>query len=171
MTTATPGATRAFASRFSDRFAAGTYRALGRTGLTVSALGFGGYRVDDEREPHVQALKLALSSGINLVDTSANYTDGGSERAIGRVLRELAEEGTLQREEIVVVTKAGYVQGRNLSRAAEREQAGNGYEEVVKYAEGCWHCLHPAFLGDQIRRSCKRASIAPLPCITCIPIL
>jgi aryl-alcohol dehydrogenase-like predicted oxidoreductase len=157
---ATPVDTRALAHRFEDRFAPGTYRELGRTGLTVSGIGFGAWRVDDEREPHLRALQLALSSGINLVETAANAADGGSERAIGRVLQELSARGALRREEIVVVTKAGYVQGRALSRASEREAAGTPLPDVVKLADGCWHCLHPTFLGDQIRRSCKRLGLA-----------
>ena len=61
---------------------------LGRTGLQVSRVGFGGYRVDDETIGHRQALELALDQGCNLIDTSTNYTDGGSERMIGAVLAE-----------------------------------------------------------------------------------
>ena len=45
---------------------------LGRTGLIASRLGFGGYRVDEITAAHAEALKLALRSGINLIDTSTN---------------------------------------------------------------------------------------------------
>ena len=56
------------------------YGPLGSTGLSVSRFGFGGYRVTDESSQHGEALSKALLEGANLVDTSTNYTDGGSER-------------------------------------------------------------------------------------------
>src|SRR5205085_2330361 len=83
-----------------------------------SRLGFGSYRVDDETPEHRQALRDALAAGVNLVDTSTNYTDGGSERMIGEVLREVTRAGEGHREEIVVVSTIGYVQGEDLERAA-----------------------------------------------------
>src|SRR3954454_10954957 len=58
---------------------------LGTTGLTVSRLGFGGYRVDDAHPLFAQALGRALQ-GCNLIDTSTNYTGGGSWRSIGDVV-------------------------------------------------------------------------------------
>ena len=60
---------------------------------------------------------------MNLVDTSTNYTDGGSERLIGQVVGEAIRRGRLAREGIVVVSKIGYVQGQNLALAQEREAA------------------------------------------------
>ncbi len=159
---ATPEATAAFASRWRETHPPSAHRALGRTGLVVSALGFGGYRVDDGRETHLDAMRLALSSGINLVDTSANYTDGGSERAIGAVLADLIGRDVLRRDEVVIVSKAGYVQGRNLARAHEREAAGRPLAEVVRYADGCWHCIHPEYLTDQLNRSLERMGLERL---------
>jgi aryl-alcohol dehydrogenase-like predicted oxidoreductase len=135
---------------------------FGRTGWIVSRLGFGGYRVDEITAEHDAALKLAVRSGINLIDTSTNYTDGGSEKLVGRVLQELFAGGELQREEIVVVSKAGYVQGQNLQLAQRREQQGRGFPEIVKYMQNCWHCIHPDFLGDQLFRSLARLQIEQL---------
>ncbi|MBM3507219.1 MAG: hypothetical protein FJX64_05760 [Alphaproteobacteria bacterium] len=31
---------------------------------------------------------------------------------------------------------------------------------MVKYMEGCWHCLHPGFLADQLSRSLERLRMA-----------
>jgi len=129
---------------------------LGRTGLIVSRLGFGCYRVDEITTAHAEALKLALRSGVNLIDTSTNYTDGGSEKLIGRVLQELLAASELQRDEVVIVSKAGYVQGQNMQLAQERERQGRGFPEMVKYMQNCWHCLHPDFLSDQLFRSLAR---------------
>jgi hypothetical protein len=132
---------------------------FGATGLTVSRLGFGCYRVDEITAEHAAALQLALRSGINLIDTSTNYTDGSSERLVGRVLQELCKSGELQREEVVVVSKAGYVQGQNLQLAQERERQGRGFPEMVKYMQHCWHCIHPDFLSDQLFRSLARLQL------------
>jgi len=53
----------------------------------MSTFAFGTYRITDESPLHIEALKEAVDAGIDLIDTSTNYTDGGAERAIGKVLR------------------------------------------------------------------------------------
>ena len=126
---------------------------FGGTGLSVGRIGFGCYRVDDVTPEHGAALEAALASGCNIIDTSTNYTDGGGERLVGRVLWEAGRAGRLPRESVVVVSKIGYVQGENLRLAIERERAGFPFPEMVKYVEGCWHCIHPDFLRDQLKRS------------------
>ncbi|HVZ38571.1 MAG TPA: aldo/keto reductase [Candidatus Kapabacteria bacterium] len=152
---ATPQAT----ARYHERFP-GYYRSvLGRTGLAVSGAGFGGYRVSAGIPSHGAALEAALRSGVNLVDTSANYADGGSERLIGETIARLVAEGSIARQEIVVVTKGGYIQGSNYAMARERVEAGSGFLEVVEYAEGLWHCISPEFLEDQITRSLDRLAM------------
>jgi len=68
-------------------------RTLGRTGLEVSEVGFGGVPIDD---PDV--LIYAAERGINYVDTSPCYRRGASEEAIGRALER-------HRDRFVVTTK------------------------------------------------------------------
>ena len=148
---AAPAATAERARRFGVE-----PRLLGRTGLQVSPVGFGGYRVHVESALHRQALEEAVRAGINLIDTSANYGDGGSEIFIGQVLRELFEGRVVAREDVVVVTKAGYLQGTALELAHERDP---GYPEVVHYQDSCWHCLHPEFLADQLALSRERLGV------------
>ncbi|MDE2485314.1 MAG: DUF255 domain-containing protein [candidate division NC10 bacterium] len=155
-------ATEAATAAFAARFAPSGYTALGSTGLITSRLGFGGYRIDDETPEHHEALKKALLEGCNLIDTSTNYTDGGSERCVGAVLGDLARSGKLRREEVIVVSKIGYVQGQNLELAQQREAAGTPFPEMVKYMDGCWHCIHPEFLRDQLERSLTRLQLATL---------
>ena len=155
---ATPEGTRRYAARF-DRPG---YRPFGSTGLTTSTLGFGGYRVHDRSNEHRTALERALAAGVNLIDTSTNYLDGGSERLIGSVLRERIDAGALGRDEVIVVSKIGYVQGANLALAREREENGEPFPEMVKYEDGLWHCIHPEFLADQLRRSLDRLELETL---------
>jgi uncharacterized protein YyaL (SSP411 family)/aryl-alcohol dehydrogenase-like predicted oxidoreductase len=151
-------------ARYAARQPAGGtgYGPLGTTGLVCSRVGFGGYRVDDDTEVHREALAHALRSGCNVVDTSTNYTDGGSERLVGAVIAELTKTGGLRRDEVVVVSKAGYVQGHNLELAKDREAAGNPFPDMVKYADGVWHCIHPEFLRDQLARSRERLQVGTL---------
>ncbi|MCC6899573.1 MAG: DUF255 domain-containing protein [Polyangiaceae bacterium] len=159
---ATDEGTRAFADKHAETWGEHAYRELGATGLWVSGLGFGGYRVDALTPEHRAALKQAFASGINLVDTSTNYTDGESERLVGEVLSELESRGELSRDQVVVVSKIGYVQGKNLTLAQEREAAGRPYSEMVKVGARLWHCLHPEWLDDQLTRSLDRLGLRTL---------
>ena len=138
------------------------YGQFGNSGLTTSRLGFGTYRVDTREPEHREALKKALREGVNLIDTSTNYMDGDSERLVGSVFSELIKSAELTREEVVVVSKIGYVQGDNFKQAEAREQAGRPYPDMVKYGEGIWHCMHPDFLNDQLTLSLDRLGLATL---------
>jgi hypothetical protein len=138
------------------------YASLGSTGLTTSRIGFGGYRTSLGVEDHRNALEKALQEGCNLIDTSTNYADGESERLVGTVVKDLIAKRFITREEIIIVSKIGYVQGKNLARAESLEQAGKPFPEMVKYGEGIWHCLHPDFLEEQLTLSLDRLGLATL---------
>lgn len=152
---ATESATRSYFYAFPDL----SPTQFGRTGLFVSRAGFGGYRISAGIPGHHAALRHALLSGINLIDTSANYADGGSEQLIGEVLGELFAEGVLRRDQVVLVTKAGYIQGSNYAMVQEREEAGSSFPDVVRYGQGLWHCISPEFLHDQLTRSLERLNL------------
>ena len=70
------------------------YRTLGRTGLRVSALGFGcgnvgGLMVRGTPAERERAVARALELGVNFFDTAPSYGDGLSEEHLGRVLQAL----------------------------------------------------------------------------------
>jgi aryl-alcohol dehydrogenase-like predicted oxidoreductase len=70
------------------------YRALGRTGLSVSALGFGcgnvgGLMIRGTPAERERAAARAIELGVNYFDTAALYGDGQSEENLGRVLKAL----------------------------------------------------------------------------------
>jgi hypothetical protein len=159
---ATAAGTRAYADRFEDRGYEPGFVELGTTAWITSKLGFGGYRIADGTDSHERALTSALTSGCNLIDTSTNYTDGLSERLIGRVLHGLAQSEQIRREEVIVVSKVGYIQGQNMTLAKAREESGSVFPELVKYADRCWHCIHPTFLADQLDRSLERLQLGTL---------
>ncbi len=144
---------------FAEKFPSLLYKPLGKTGLHVSACGFGAYRVDYRVREHFESLEYAISNGINLIDTSSNYSDGGSEILIGNVLGDLMNKGTILREEIVIVSKGGYIQGKNLTAAKKMKEDGVGYKDVIEYADTIWHSIHPDFLKDQITLSLERMKL------------
>ncbi|MBI4299580.1 MAG: aldo/keto reductase [Chloroflexi bacterium] len=73
------------------------YRKLGRSGLSVSAIGLGcnnfGWRLDEERTAAV--VNRALELGINFLDTSDSYGRGLSETYIGNILKGRRREAIL----------------------------------------------------------------------------
>jgi aryl-alcohol dehydrogenase-like predicted oxidoreductase len=88
------------------------YRALGKTGLSVSEIGFGAWGIggrtsgttsygDTDDRTSLAALGRALDCGITFFDTSAAYGDGHSEALIG-------EAFAGRRDRVVIATKAGY---------------------------------------------------------------
>jgi aryl-alcohol dehydrogenase-like predicted oxidoreductase len=75
-------------------------RALGRTGLSISVLGFGcgstgGLMVRGAPGDQERTVARAIDLGVNYFDTAAMYGDGASETNLGRVL------STLRRDVIV----------------------------------------------------------------------
>jgi aryl-alcohol dehydrogenase-like predicted oxidoreductase len=72
-------------------------RPLGRTGLAVSAIGYGAWGIGgtmwigaDDRES-LRALHRAIDLGVNFIDTALGYGFGHSETLVGKVVRERAE--------------------------------------------------------------------------------
>ena len=82
------------------------YRPFGRTGLEVSAVGFGCWPMAGDRYgaiedgEAVKAIHRALDRGINCVDTAPAYGAGHSEEVVARAL-----EG--RRKDVILVTKCG----------------------------------------------------------------
>jgi aryl-alcohol dehydrogenase-like predicted oxidoreductase len=65
------------------------YRQLGKSGLQVSAIGLGTNRFGSDTVPQEQVdniIAAALDVGINFIDTADVYTDGESERTLGKSL-------------------------------------------------------------------------------------
>jgi aryl-alcohol dehydrogenase-like predicted oxidoreductase len=81
------------------------YRPLGRTGLTVSELGFGcasywGKPAFDEATA-VGLVHEAIDRGVTFFDTGASYSAGQAEPRLGRALK------GRDRDRLVIATKAG----------------------------------------------------------------
>lgn len=122
-------------------------------GLTVSKVGFGSYRTNGTDE-NKAALKKALLNGVNVIDTSINYMDSESETFIGEALTELCDKNFISREEVVVITKGGYLQSQHLLEAEE-----SGIEEIVKVNDQLWHSIHPTNLEKQLKQSLENLNL------------
>ena len=128
-------------ARYRNRFAAfrdaGFYRTV--FGLEVSSLGIGTYLgdADDATDrAYTDALIAAGESGINVFDSAINYRNQRSERCVGAALQQM------QRDEMVVCTKAGFLTPGAVPESLPREEVAGGM-----------HCMAPDFLADQIDRS------------------
>ncbi|NUQ92569.1 MAG: aldo/keto reductase [Gemmatimonadaceae bacterium] len=168
---ATLEGTARFAARFAPTRIADFYRNAAGD-LLVSSLGIGTYlgeSDDAEDARYARALRAAIESGVNLIDTAINYRCQRSERVVGRTMASLQAAGTVRRDELVVCTKGGYVPldgcvpptREEYNALLEREYFDRGVmrrEDVV----GGGHCLAPSFLADQIARSRANLGVATI---------
>lgn len=97
------------------------YRPLGRSGIMVSEIGFGGWGIggategptsygptDDEES--IRALEKAFDQGVNFFDTANIY--GRSEKLIGKTFKN-------RRSQVIIATKVGFIdhnEPQNFSR-------------------------------------------------------
>ena len=106
------------------------YRSLGRSGLSVSAVGLGcmsfsGVYGPAEDAHSVALVQHAIASGINHLDTSDMYGWGHNEEVVGRALKGL--DGG-RRDDVVLATKFGQVRGEGGANLV------NGRPEYVRAA-------------------------------------
>jgi aryl-alcohol dehydrogenase-like predicted oxidoreductase len=146
------------ASRFADDF----FRSFAGD-LVASSIGVGTYlgECDDPDDArYTRAIRHALRSGINVIDSAINYRCQRSERAIGAAVREALASGDVERDEIVLCTKGGYVPLDETPPASRAEYKAYVQREFLDpgiiapgelVADG--HCIAPGYLEHQIDRS------------------
>ena len=156
-----PGTAR-YRERHARRFARDFFRA-GLSGLSLSSIGIGTYLGEDSDADDIayaDAVRRAVASGVNVVDTAINYRCQRSERAIGRALHGAFIGGEVSRDEIVVCTKGGYIPLDGYPPSSP--EGYQGYLRREFYARNVMrpqdvvsggHCLTPDFLGECVARS------------------
>ena len=83
------------------------YRKLGRTGEKISAIGVGGFHIGNPPEEEgIRIIRTAIDSGINFMDNSWDYHDGGSEIRMGKALKDGYREKAFLMTKIDGRTKA-----------------------------------------------------------------
>ena len=161
---ATPEGTARYRDRFPQLRDAGHFRhAEGVPGageLWLSSLGLGTYLGEPTAAfdaGYTAAAQAALAGGINLLDTAINYRHQRSERNLGAALAKLISASELQRDEVMICTKAGYLSFDGDMPADPRayfmrEYVDSGIVDPKEIAGGM-HSMAPRYLADQIERS------------------
>ncbi|PKY10662.1 oxidoreductase [Acidithiobacillus marinus] len=147
---------KAYVARFADTLAEEHFSDFLNTRIKLSSLGVGTFpgAVDDVTDLAVAAIiAQALQSGINVIDTGANYRFGRAGRAVGAGIAKAMAAG-IRREEFFVVGKGGFLTfttGRPEDPLAFfREEVvakGLGKEEDLA---GNVHCLSPEYIAWQL---------------------
>jgi aryl-alcohol dehydrogenase-like predicted oxidoreductase len=164
---ATPEGTARYAARLQRSVAEGHFREF--QGLKISSIGLGTYLGEHDAGTDAQyrdAIVRAVELGCNLIDTAVNYRFQQSERTIGQALATLFEQGRLQRDEVVIATKGGFIPFDGGPPQSQQEFIG--YIEktfvqpgIIKPADivaGC-HCMTPSYLQHQLHTSLHNLGI------------
>ncbi len=137
-------------------------------GLRISSVGFGtatGEPTDEVDARYVRAVAAAVERGCNHFDTAISYRGQRSEAALGRALAELAAKGVVQREEVIVASKAGFIPypttGSDTAHYIYETLIEPGIAEPGDLAGGI-HCMAPNFIGQQIAWSLRNTGLRTL---------
>ncbi len=134
--------------------------------LWFSSLGIGSYLGDPDSRTdslYEEALREAVLSGINVVDSAINYRAQRSERCFGKALRELIQEGKISRSEIILCTKGGFMPfdgeySADAARYFSQTYLETGILKAEDIAQGC-HAMTPEYLEDQLNRSLQNLGV------------
>lgn len=107
------------------------YRALGKSGLKLSAVGLGGWTTfgGSVNNPKIisDIINRAFESGINFFDIADIYAKGESEKAMGEVLRKFP------RHELVITSKAFWPMSEDINdRGLSRKHLIESCEKSLK---------------------------------------
>jgi aryl-alcohol dehydrogenase-like predicted oxidoreductase len=139
--------------------------------LVFSKLGLGTFNKEPYKEEnyvfhYIEGVKEAIKSGINLIDTASNYRYGQSEKEIAIALKELFEEGSVKREELIICSKGGFIQleypfPKNPYNWIEENIINNSLA-TVDDIELDQHCMTPDFLEWSCKKSLENLGIKTL---------
>ncbi|MFC5283007.1 aldo/keto reductase [Pedobacter alpinus] len=107
------------------------YRILGKTGFKISEISLGTWQVggkwgDDFSHKNAdEILNKAIDEGINFIDTADVYSDGESEKAVGRIVKSRSEK-------IYVATKCGRKLNPHVSESYTVKALRNFVEDSLK---------------------------------------
>jgi len=155
---ATKDGTSRYVQRFEGRMPAEHFREM-PGGVQASTLGLGTYlgREDDVTDGlYRKAVTLALERGVNVLDTAVNYRHQRSERAVGAALAAAVTAGIVQRDEVVVASKGGYLAFDGEVPPDPRAYFVATYVKtgIIQPGEVVGsHCITPRYLLDQLDRS------------------
>ncbi len=168
---ATPEGTRKFQMLHegTEGIAPGHFRTT-VDGLVLSSLGMGSYLGEADTPTDVdmeRATCRSVESGaINVLDTAINYRYQNSERSFGRAIAELVKVGRVQRDELFVASKNGFLTPDAQAKMPFKEYFQKTFidTEIVKPEDiaGGMHCMSPSYLDDQLNRSRENLGLQTL---------
>ncbi len=112
-------------------------RVLGRTGLPVSAIGFGGAGIAQEYgattvEEGLNAIAAALEAGITFFDVAPSYGSGLAERVLGKALVGRREDATIMTKVDLLPTGRDDIASFTLQSVSDSlERLGTEYVDVL----------------------------------------
>jgi aryl-alcohol dehydrogenase-like predicted oxidoreductase len=151
---ATPEGTARYQQRQAERLP-GHYRQS--KGLWVSSIGLGTYLGDATDEVdgcYAETAMLAAQAGVNVFDTAVNYRHMRSERAIGQGIAKAISSGRVQRDEVLLATKGGFLsydgkEPDDPSAYFREKLVQPGLVQPDEIVAGC-HTLSPRYIENQI---------------------
>ncbi len=167
---ATPEGTRRYRDRMiSAKVAHPEHFRQGLGGLALSSVGLGTYLGGYDAKTdalYLAAVKQAVISGCNVFDSAINYRAQRSERVIGQAVRELIDNRVVQRDEVLVATKGGFIpfDGEppgDMDAYVQKTFVMPGIIQTSDVVADC-HCMTPAYLRDQLDRSLANLGLACL---------
>jgi diketogulonate reductase-like aldo/keto reductase len=116
-------------------------RAFGATGVTVSVVGQGTWRMGESArraKREIAALRLGIELGMTHIDTAEMYGDGGAERVVAQAIRS-------RRDRVFVATKVlpEHASYEGTIAACERSLKRLGTDHVDLYLLHWWTGRHP----------------------------
>ena len=166
-----PGfATREGTARFCARFATrlpGHIREA--QGLWISSIGIGTYLgepTDAYDARYKEAVRQAVLMGVNVIDTAISYRHQRSERAIGEALAALISAGEVQRDELILATKGGFLtfdseEPPDPSAYFQKKLLDPGIIRMEEVVADC-HVISPKYLENQIDASRRNIGVDTL---------
>ena len=163
---ATSEGTDRFRRRFEAKFP-GHFREF--QGLWLSSIGIGTYLGEPTAAYDAlyrEAVTDALELGINVIDTAVNYRHQRSERAIAQALAAVISSGKVQRDEVLIATKGGFLtfdggEPDDPSEYFQQTLIDPGLLRPEEVVAGC-HVMSPKYLENQIEVSRNNLGISTL---------
>jgi aryl-alcohol dehydrogenase-like predicted oxidoreductase len=162
---ATRDATWAYRDRFDEGMARAYWRQFGDA--IVSSIGIGTYlgdATDEVDDRYRAAIRSALESGINVVDTAINYRHQRSERVVG----DAVDAADVDRDAVVVATKGGFVpfdgeRPADPGAYVRSEFVEPGLVDPDDLARRI-HSIAPSFLDAMLDRSLSNLGLETVDC-------